>query len=225
MQRPAGLGFDPLAPPFGSLRALRPGRHVSVSVLVGDPCAASVPGTCIHAKSGPLVFRAPGGGTIRLINTIDHRTEPLSRENWLQVTRFTPIIPDGPRSSELPLRASIVSGPRFLIKGTRPDGPTLTARAGSWLSFVVVLTNRSRKTFRFGRTCPAYTEGLSWPQRQAYVLNCHAVGAIAAGKSVRFEMRIRVPASPSGIDLLGWTLAPHTYDAPEASATLKVHRL
>ena len=87
-----------------------------------------------------------------------------------------------------------------------------------WLSYAVVLTNHSRHSFRFGRTCPAYTEQIDAYRAQAYILNCHSLGSIAPHASVRFAMRIHVPRnlSPKHPAVLGWTLAPHTWNAPQA---------
>lgn len=101
-------------------------------------------------------------------------------------------------------------------------------RPGSWHSFTVVLTNTSRRPFSFGRGCPAYTEQIDAYPAQAYVLNCRAVGSIAPRSSVRFAMRIFVPprsASTAHPASLGWTLAPHTWNAPQsAPAILEVTR-
>ena len=141
----------------------------------------------------------------------------------LQAGDFTPFVPQGPPSSALPLKARIVSGPPLVVKGKHISQPSLVARSGSLLSFTVVLTNSSRHVFRFGRTCPAYTEGIGASQNQAFILNCHAVGSIAAGQSVRFAMRVRVPRHVSdSFPPLGWTLAPHSWNAPGALAVVHI---
>jgi hypothetical protein len=147
-----------------------------------------------------------------------------------QATRYTPVVPEGPRSSELPVRARIVStGPPWLDGHGKPLPDThVAAHAGSWLSFTVVLTNRSKHLFRFSRTCPAYTEGAdvrgngTAAENQAYVLNCHAVGPIAPHASVRFAMRVHIPKSADDMTGLLWTLAPHSYHAPDALAWLHI---
>jgi len=219
MRKPARLEFDPLAPPVGSLRALRPGRHVSVAVLASIPCAADVSQTCRHSPSasGALLFDAPGGGKIRLLNTVSGSAQPFpwSGGDVLQATRFTPVIPTGPPSSALPLRARILSGGPLVAD--KPN-PSFAARRGSWLSFTVVLTNRSARPFSFGRTCPAYTEQWGVARAQAYVLNCGSVGSIPPGKSVAFAIRTRVPNHDERAEIFSWTLAPHTYKAPGAVA-------
>lgn len=213
--------FDPLAPPIGSLRALAPGGHVAAGLFWG-PCPDG--GGMSGAPERTATLTAPGGGAIRVVPAGN-----LGCHNYggsvPAVDRFTPVIPDLPRSSILPLRASIITGPP--PKGM--DGRILFMHPGRWLSYTVALTNWSRHTYRFGRTCPAYTEELGSPSAgdprawdQAYVLNCHAVGPIAPHASVRFAMRVHIPASATDVTAptLLWQLAPHTYDAPGAFVEL-----
>jgi hypothetical protein len=224
------LPLDPLAPPVGSLRALASGEHVSVGLWWSNWCGR---GSRHNGDSGlppaAIVFAAPGGGAIALRNggeTTSRVGAPpcyAHTASTLSATRFTPYVPQGPPSSELPLRAQIVSGPPLVIKGEQISQPSLVARRGAWLFFTVVLTNRSRQTFTFGRTCPAYTEGIGASQNEAYVLNCHAVGSIGPRHSVRFAMRIRVPRHISlKFPALGWSLAPHSWNYPQTSAVLQV---
>lgn len=223
MQGGGAIFFDPLAPPLGSLRALPPGEHVFVQLMI-PLCAGPLRWT-----KGPhaLVFTAPGGGRLRL----DNRNTELSARfaecgpsmpAAVQATRFLPYVPQGPPSSALPLRARIVSPGPIAIKDKTLFGASLVAHLGSWLSYTVVLTNTSHaKPFRFGRRCPAYTERIAG-QTQAYVLNCHAVRSIGPGRSVRFAMRVRVPAhSSESPPSLVWTLAPHTYGAPQTGAVVQ----
>lgn len=106
-----------------------------------------------------------------------------------------------------------------------PEGvPGVTGSRGQTVTFHVKVTNRSARPFRFGNPCPNYVEGSGSGQpTEVHVLNCRPVGAIAAGASVVFEMRIRVPDSaPIGRDALTWALAPATYEPPSASGVLLV---
>jgi hypothetical protein len=222
--------FDPLAPPRRSLRALAPGEHVSVLLTWSNWCGrgARVGGVLTQSPAA-IVLTPPGGGQVRLTNAQTGHGLPSPVCNGgagslstLQAGSYTPFVPQSPPSSALPLKASIVSGPPFVFKGKRISQPSLTAQAGTWLSYTVVLTNSSKHRFRFGRTCPAYTEGVD-AQNQAYILNCHSVGPIAPGQSVRFAMRVRVPAHPdSALPSVGWTLAPHSYNAPQTTAFLQI---
>jgi hypothetical protein len=125
------------------------------------------------------------------------------------------------------LRARVVGGVVGRInktKGVTVKQRSFSARAGSWLSFSVVLTNVGHSRFAFGSKCPAYTEdwgGLARSAR-AYVLNCHPVGSIAVGQSVRFAMRIRLPRTSLPFGWFGWTLSPHTYKAPTAGGMVEI---
>jgi len=218
--------FDPLAPPIGSLRALEPGRHVAVSLLWGGVWRNGKGLPCPYKPLTTLMLTAPGGGRVPLGG---QNGFPHCGSATLEAGHFWPVAMGGPPSSHLPLRARIVSTGKPWLDGfgkPLPDS-TVVARAGSWLSFTVVLTNTSKHTFRFGRTCPAYTEGVlthaSSKANQAYVLNCHAVGAIAPRASVRFAIRVRVPADATSDDPLEWNLAPHSFDPPaEAAAFLEL---
>jgi hypothetical protein len=225
---PTNIPFDPLAPSPGSLRALAPGRHVSVGLWWSNWCGR---GSSFGGNSGQgptaIVLAAPGGGRIVLranqIRGTLGAPPCYASPSTLSATRFTPVVPQGPPSSQLPLTARIVSGPRFVIKGKSISDSSLVARAGGRLSYTVVLTNRSRHAFTFGRTCPAYTEGIGAAQNQAYILNCHAVGSIGPGRSVRFAMSVRVPRRlHDPFPPLGWTLAPHSWNAPQALAIVRV---
>jgi hypothetical protein len=230
---PGVMRFDPLAPPRGSLRALAPGEHVFVQLWWSNWCGAGATSGGGNTESpSAIVLAPPGGGQIRLTSPNADGANSLPSPvcnggagslSTLQASRFTPFVPQGPPSSALPLKASIVSGPPLVLKGKRISQPSLTAQAGSWLSYTVVLTNSSKHPFRFGRTCPAYTEGLGASQNQAYILNCHSVGPIAPGQSVRFAMRVRVPAHErETFPALGWTLAPHSWNAPQTLAVLRI---
>jgi hypothetical protein len=220
--------FDPLAPPRGSLRALPPGESVSVGIWWSNWCGrGSSNGGDAGEPPTAMLLKAPGGGTIAIRqNRIDGGRRPLgtppcyASPSTLGATRFTPYVPQGPPSSELPLRARIVSDAGAPLQGDAGTPPSFVIRPSWWLSYTVVLTNRSRHAFRFGRTCPVYTEGFSGHDLHGYVLNCRPVGSIGPGKSVRFAMRLRVPRH---LDLgapafFGWTLAPHSWNAPQASA-------
>lgn len=225
----AAIPFDPLAPPPGSLRSLPRGEHVSVQLWWSNWCGrGSNDGGASGQPPTGIVLTAPGGGRIVLDrNKIGGGSRPLgappcyASPSTLAATGFSPFVPQGPPSSALPLRARIVSGRPISIKGKVVTQPSFVAHPGSWLFYTVVLTNRSRQPFRFGPACPAYTEGFVRPQ--AYVLNCHPVGSIGPGQSVRFAMRLRVPKRLSLLmPAFDWTLAPHTWNAPGALAVVEL---
>lgn len=222
--------FDPLAPPRGTLRALPPGEAVSVGIWWSNWCGRSSSDGG-DSGEGPtaMLLKAPGGGTIAIRqNRIGGGApRPLgappcyASPSTLGATRFTPYVPQGGPSSELPLKVRIVSDARTPLQGDSGTPPSFVIRRGSWLSYTVVLTNRSRQMFRFGSSCPAYTEGFAGHDVQAYVLNCRPVGSVGPGKSVRFAMRLRVPRQLDlGSPAFGWMLAPHSWGAPQALAVV-----
>lgn len=202
---PQQNGYDPLAPAPSSLRALAPGRWATTAIEWSNWCGAgSSPSTANPGRlPRALVLRAPGGGKIAVENTLGRaghatRVAPMcvsSGGSVLSVSRFAPVVPQGGPGSALPLRARIVAA--------RAPYP------GTWFSYTVVLTNRSAKPFSFGRSCPAYYEGFGI-RPQAYILNCHGVGAIAPHRAVRFAMQVFVPRH-RGLGTLSWTLAPHSW--------------
>jgi uncharacterized protein DUF4232 len=219
-----GGSYDPLAPPRRSLRALAPGEHVSVMLWWSNWCGRGArPGGNLSRSPAAIVLTPPGGGQVRLTSAGAQAGHGLPSPvcnggsgslSTLGAGRFTPFVPQGGPSSELPLRSRIASA---------VTPPSFTARLGSWLSYTVVLTNRSKHVFRFGRSCPAYLEGFEGQRPQAYVLNCRPVESIGPGKSVHFAMRLRVPRhfDPSA-PAFGWTLAPHSWNAPQAMGVVSI---
>lgn len=86
-----------------------------------------------------------------------------------------------------------------------------TVRAGDLLSYVVTLTNPTAQPISLS-PCPGYLEsgrGGGVVIKEEYALNCAPVPAIPAGGSVRFQMKLQVPASaPAGTLALSWMLIP-----------------
>jgi hypothetical protein len=208
-------GNDALTPPQGSLRALAPGRWAATYLRWSNWCGRG--SSYAHSDPGQppraFVLSAPGGGRISIGSNLLHHqsTTPICQApggSTLDASRFTPIVPQGPPNSALPL------GARIVLTG---EGP----RPGVWLTYTVVLTNHSTKPFSFRSRCPAYEEGFGF-RPEAYVLNCHAVGPIAPQAAVRFAMRIRAPSRVWG-KVLTWTLAPHSWTPPSAAKALRPH--
>jgi len=103
-----------------------------------------------------------------------------------------------------------------------------SARSGRTLRFLVTLTNRSDTTVRLD-PCPSYTEALYLPGPPtdhhvslALFLNCDSVRSIAPGQRVRYEMRLGLPAMPSGQAKFGWHLNAST--EPGVGALLNITR-
>ena len=202
---PQENAYDPLTPPPHSLRALAPGRWANTAIEWGNWCGRGSSSSTTNPGQLPraLVLLAPGGGKIAVENTMGRpglgaRVAPRCMApggSVLRASRFAPIVPQGGPSSALPLQARIV--------------PIRAVHRGTWLSYTVVLRNRSAKSFSFGRSCPAYYEGFGL-RPTAYILNCHGVGRIAPHHSVRFAMRVLAPRH-AHLNTLTWTLAPHSW--------------
>lgn len=197
---PAEDTYDPLTPAARSLRALAPGRWAATNLRWGNWCGrgsssyTSHPGRLAQA----IVLRAPGGGTIAIGRTPffrEIRCDSASGSSVLSASRFSPIVPQGPPHSALPLSAKIV------LSGA--------VHRGAWLSYVVLVRNRSTRSFSFGRSCPAYVEGFG-NRPEAYILNCHAAGPIGPHGAIRLAMRVFVPRHAE-LNTLTWNLAPHSW--------------
>jgi hypothetical protein len=213
---------DALADPVGSLRALAPGKTADVGLWWSNWCGHGHVATGNPGRPPSALLLGLGHGTtlaLRLIRA--PRCDDPSAPSVLSVGAYTPVLPQLPRSSELPLRATIAGGRRLVVKGV--TRAALRARPGATLAYTVVLTNRSGRPFRFAGRCPSYVESVATAAPAAFVLNCSGVGEIAPHGSVRFAMRVHVPAADkSGLWLLTWSLAPHSWNAPTASMLVVV---
>lgn len=225
--RPSAV-HDPLTPPQGSLRALAPGRWAATYLLWSNWCGQGSSPVRSDPGQPPRAFvlSAPGGGRISIGSNRRQPIAPVCNSptgSVLAASRFAPIVPQGPPSSALPLAARIVpTGDGPYANDTARSFPVVTARPGTWLAYTVVLTNRGARPFSFGRSCPAYEESVVGSRIAAYVLNCHAVGAIASHAAVRFAMRVSVPPHLKLGDTytLTWELAPRSWNAPLAQMIL-----
>ena len=90
---------------------------------------------------------------------------------------------------------------------------------GATMRYVVALTNGSNATIEFA-SCPGYAESV-WKARSSYRLNCPA--KIDPGQTVRFEMRIAVPAYvPQGAQPLEWSIVGPDYIDADTVTTIEV---
>lgn len=138
-----------------------------------------------------LVIGLPGGGTVVL-----DAAEGLDVTCGLHLTRFYVPEPEQPEPPS-PLRSLTAA-----IEA--PDNVT----AGSTLGYVVDLTNRSNQPVPL-EPCPAYLQAapLPTPVKDIEALNCAAAGSLPAHGTVRFEMRMPIPAdAPAGEVKIFWEL-------------------
>jgi len=198
-----------------SLRSLAPGRGADVHIWWSNWCSGQPPDALIvDLPHGRGELELPVGRAPRCDGPNDPSTivvGPLDRRG-----RYLP------SSSHIPLRATILAptvavGPKKL--------PTLQARRGNTLTYIIGLTNVSRRLYRF-RGCPVYTQHLAPGGRSdTFVLNCRSLGGLKPGETARFEMRMAIPANVKlGAHGVTWGLAPTTYLPPLASVRVIVSR-
>lgn len=103
---------------------------------------------------------------------------------------------------------------------TMPD----SAQAGQVLTYVVTLTNNTKHSVSTN-SCPGYIEwggDSTIDVKETYALNCNSLSSIDVGQSVRFQMKVAVPAdAPTGQLTLRWALLTGP-DAPQAKGTVAV---
>jgi len=86
------------------------------------------------------------------------------------------------------------------------------AKAGQTLEYEVTLTNIFSRALAFPNGCPGYMEALAAPSswttgKEWFLPNCGPIRTVQPGASVRFAMRIEVPATtPPGTLSLLWGL-------------------
>jgi hypothetical protein len=202
--------FNAISPPRRTLRSLAPGAHVSVQLAWSNWCgtrAKRFPMGVASQAPRAIVLTLPSGEQKRLrVAQEPFCTHGSGSVSTLAASDFQPFTPDGQPTfpADTP---RILAGPQVRI--SRDYGPLMSAHPGDWVSYTVALTNQSGHTFTFGRACPRYLEGFDNGPLHMYVLNCHGLGPIASGQSLRFAMRIRVPRRPAELGVMRWTLAPN----------------
>jgi hypothetical protein len=112
--------------------------------------------------------------------------------------------------------------PKYITVSIAISAPAL-AKRGSTLVYFVTVKNADQVDYRL-EPCPNYSELLNAKQVVAsYQLNCPPVRHIPAGASVKFEIRLDLPASLSaGPNQLTWALNDGRLAAPFARAPLEI---
>ena len=201
---PNGTFFGLLVP-----AAMRPGRHVYLDLATED-VTCRLGGRPVYHE---LTFRLPDGGRL-----LTHTRLASFCGGW-EMSRIG-----------LPQRTTATTPPRAGSVGALHVALSLprSARAGAALRYLVTLTNPTDTPVRLD-PCPSYTEAFYLPSpptdphlSQALFLNCDTVRSIAPGQRVRYEMRLRLPAMPSGLAKFGWHLNAPT--EPGVGTTLTIAR-
>ncbi len=160
--------------PQSTTANMAPGGTTLLGLQTDSLCPANPAGAKPAQLYHHVDITLTGGGTV----TPAGPTDGLNLTCGLHLTRFyveeqAPVAPHDPLSD---LAASL-------------ELPQ-TAKAGEPLVYVVDLTNPTNEPVSFDRWCPSYLEA---PTKESYTLNCATVSSIAAGQTVRYEMRLQVP--------------------------------
>jgi hypothetical protein len=196
--------FPQVRRPDALLLALQPGDTAVLALDWSNWCvpgARQVKGKLI-APSAVRVTLAGGRGSL---DVPYNAVTPCTRPGAPSTIGVHPFQPPG-LPNKRPWTKAIVAGKIFTIEG----GPApLHGVRGSVLRYAIRLRNESSATVRFAN-CPLIAEELA-PKGtvEAHQLNCAGSRRVAPGGSIRFEMRLRIPASaPTGVNGLFWVLDP-----------------
>ena len=209
--------FPRLRRPAAWLRSLSPGDSASLTVEWRNWCvpdARAGKAALIPPKAARVTLA--GGGSLDVDYNAMTGCENPSKPSTIGVHPFEPpILP----SSE-PWTTELLSAKVLNLEGA--TGP-LQAHRGQLLRYSVTLRNADRGTVRFDK-CPFAVELLAPAgTMEAHRLNCSAARPLAPGGTLRFEMRIRIPArAPLGANGLFWELDPLGAQSPEAVARVIV---
>lgn len=156
---------------------------------VGDCDARHAhPATWAAASYHTVMVSIPGGGAVALHGTFDVGCGLYVDEFGVQPP--DPVYPTPP-----------LTGATFKLE------LPASVQAGAQLRYVVDVANPTGADMVLD-PCPSYLQrGPGDPGKTPLQLNCDAVDDVAAGKTVRFEMDLSVPAStPTGRAQVCWTL-------------------
>jgi hypothetical protein len=199
---PQGTFFALLVP-----AAIPPGHHVYLDLATEDV-------TCRLGRPfvyRDLSFRLPDGRRL-----LTHTRLPRFCGGW-RMSRFG--LPERTTATAPPSPGSLDT---LRVAVSLPS----SAQAGATLRYLITITNPTDTAVRL-EPCPSYTEWFYLPTEPidhhrgpAYLLNCDAIRLIAPGHRVRYEMRMRLPAMPSGVAKFGWHL--NTPNEPGAGTVLAI---
>jgi hypothetical protein len=208
--KPARLRHDLFGlrrPPHYPLVSLRPGQRTVVPIWWSN--------FCDHPRPPARLRLTWQGNTVSVpIQSGVPRCDDPSAPSLLLVGHFQPQErPEPPQPRRLPLRVDI----------TAPS----TARPGQTITYLVTLTNYSRRPVTFDTNCPAYWQQLrtslqnSWIRR-ALVLNCAATPSIPPGKHATYTMQFTIPTrTKPGQNAIVWQFEP-IGTGYSGKATLKI---
>ena len=190
--QPDVTGQDGSFFPAPATANIAPGQDSLLGLETDTYCADRPDGGGGRPPYHHLVIDLPGaGGTVAL-----DAAEGLDLTCGLHLTRFFVPQPEQPDPPS-PLQ-------HLAVAIETPD----TVAAGTTLDYAIDLTNRSDQPVSLN-PCPAYLQAASppTPVKDIEALNCAPVGSIPARGTVRFEMRMPIPAdTPAGELRVFWDL-------------------
>jgi hypothetical protein len=189
--------------PSGPAADMAPGQDTLLGLETVSYCAAANPpaGGGDHATLyHHVAIQIPGGGTVTLSNPPETERGGFDLTCGLHLGKFT-----GPEPKPSPQPPDPLADLRASLQAPQ------TVQAGVTLVYIVALSNPTAAPTSLSH-CPGYVEwmdsGRAVVTKELYALNCTPVGAIAAHSTVRFAMRLAVPAStPAGAATIHWGLA------------------
>lgn len=133
--------------------------------------------------------------------------------------------PQGPAVFRGPFGATGVPWPPAAdtIPVTTDISAPQTVSRGATLTYFVTIRNDGSRDYQL-QPCPDYFEFLTGVKNgPTYQLNCSPVGLIAPGRSVKFEMRMVIPAAqPTGSSYINWAMQDGRIDPRDAQAPILI---
>ena len=212
--------FPNVAPPDTALLALPVNATATLEVDWRNWCVPRPTGAA--AKKAPVPPSAvrvslPGGlGRIDADYNAVPSCDAPGQPTTLGIRPFQPA----------PLRsAPWTTGNVQATIGPLSGSKTPAGKPGDSVAFAVQLRNAGDAPVAFD-TCPLVVEMLAPAGKpEVHQLNCGAAGPLQPGGSLRFEMRIKIPAdAPAGNNGLFWELDPAGAQGPEVVSRIVVKR-
>ncbi len=203
--------FPRLLLPAARLLSLAPGDSASLGIEWRNWCVpnAQTAKKPLIPPTSVRITLLDGRGSLDVYYNAVTSCEHPEGPSTIGVRPFQPpVLP-----STKPWTTQILSAKVLTLAGGA--GP-LHARRGELLRYSVGLRNDGRETVGFAR-CPFAVELLAPEGKpEAHRLDCAAAHPLAPHATLRFEMRIRIPATaPLGPNGLFWELDPVGAQSPE----------
>jgi hypothetical protein len=209
--------FPTVVPPEATLLALPAGGTATLGVDWRNWCVPRVRKAPVPPRAVRITL--PGGrGRIDVGYNAVPACDAPGQPATIGVRPFQP----SPLPATTPWTTGVVQA---TVHPLSSGEPSLAGKRGEVIRFAIQLHNASATAVRFDR-CPLLIEMLAPAGRpEVHQLNCQAASPIQPAGSLRFEMRIQVPAdAPAGDNGLFWALDPTGAQGPQAVSRVAVAR-